>query len=91
MRATHISLISAALILAAGAAVGQTFRVQRDDRGGGMSFRFERGDRRGDVEGKRASAAEAGTAFSSPKASRPASISRRCTGSMHSKRKIDTR
>ena len=49
MRVTHISLISAVLILAAGAAVGQTLRFQRDDRGGGMSFRFDRGDRRGDV------------------------------------------
>ena len=31
MRVTHISLISAVLILAAGAAVGQTLRVQRDE------------------------------------------------------------
>ena len=49
-------LISAVVILATGGAVAQTLRVQRDDRGGGMSFRFERGDRRGDVEGKRAPA-----------------------------------
>ena len=55
MRVTHISLISAMVILAAGAAVGQTLRVQRDDRGGGFSFKFDRSDRRGDVEGKRAS------------------------------------
>ena len=54
MRVTHISLISAVLILAAGAAEAQTLRVQRDDKGGGMSFRFGRDDRRGDVEGKRA-------------------------------------
>ena len=54
MRVTHFSLISALLILATGAAGGQTLRVQRDDRGTGTSFRFDRGDRRGDVEGKRA-------------------------------------
>jgi hypothetical protein len=54
MRVTHITLISAVLILAAGAAEAQTLRVQRDDQGGGMSFRFGRDDRRGDVEGKRA-------------------------------------
>ena len=54
MRVTHISLMSAVLILATGGALAQTLRVQRDDRSGGMSFRFDRGDRRGDVEGKRA-------------------------------------
>ena len=54
MRVTSLSLISAVLIMSTGAAEGQTLRVQRDDRGGGMSFRFDRADRRGDVEGKRA-------------------------------------
>ena len=53
MRIIHVSLISAILILTAGASAAQ--RHDRDDRGGGgFSFRFDRDDRRGDVEGKRA-------------------------------------
>jgi hypothetical protein len=52
MRKASTLLLSATLILATGAAVGQTFRV---DPGGGFSFRFGRDDKRGDVEGKRAS------------------------------------
>ena len=51
MRFTHISLISAVLILASGTAVAQTLRL---DREGGFSFKFDKDDRRGDVEGKRA-------------------------------------
>ena len=51
MRFTHISLISAVLILATGTAVAQTLRLDREGR---FSFKFEKDDRRGDVEGKRA-------------------------------------
>ena len=51
MRVAHIGLISAILLLASGAGVAQTLRL---DREGGFSFKFEKDDRRGDVEGKRA-------------------------------------
>lgn len=54
MHTARVSLALTLLILATGVTEAQTLRVQRDDRGGGMSFRFDRGDRRGDVEGKRA-------------------------------------
>jgi hypothetical protein len=51
MRITHTSLIIGILILATGAAVAQTLRLDNS----GFSFKFGRDDRRGDVEGKRAS------------------------------------
>jgi hypothetical protein len=42
------------IVLSAASAGAQTLRLERDDRGGGLTFKFGRDDRRGDIEGKRA-------------------------------------
>jgi hypothetical protein len=54
MRILSICLASTIVVLATASAGAQTLRVERDDRGGGMSFKFGRDDRRGEIEGKRA-------------------------------------